>query len=261
MARRGLRGLALGYIALLLLLPLGSLFVRFFQDGMGVFWTELTRPAALHSLQLTFLVSAITTLINGICGTAVSFILARQTFPGKSVLNALVDLPFAIPTVATGLMLVLVYGPTSLIGSFFGELGIDIIFAFPGILLAMLFVTLPFTIRLVQPTLVQLQPEGEEAARTAGANGWQTFWLVTFPEIRRGIFTGCTLTFARSLGEFGAIIMVASNIPMRTQTAPLYVFSEFESYNYAGATAVSIPLALVSFAILALLEYGLKRKA
>ena len=260
LARHGLRGIALGYIALLLIFPLGSLFLGMVQDGAGVFWTELTRPAALHALRLTFFVALFTTVINGLCGTAAGYLLVRSNVPGKSFFRCIVDLPFAIPTVATGLMLVLVYGPTSIIGAFFQGMGIDIIFAFPGIMLAMLFVTFPFTIRMVQPILSELQPQSEEAARTAGANGWQTFWCVTFPEIRRGVLTGCTLTFARSLGEFGAIIMVAGNVPMRTQTAPLYVFSEFESYNYAGATSVSVVLAFISFTLLFVLGFALKER-
>jgi len=260
LARLGLRGMALGYVGLLLLVPLSSLFAQVLRGGVGVFWTELTRPAALYALRLTFVVSMITTVVNGVCGTVAGYILVRGTFRGKSFFNSLVDLPFAIPTVATGLLLVLVYGPTSIVGVFFQRMGLDIIFALPGIVLAMLFVTFPFTIRMVQPILVELQPESEEAARMAGAGAWQTFWWVTFPEIRRGVLTGCTLTFARSLGEFGTIIMVAGNVPMRTQTAPLYVFSEFESYNYAGATAVSIVLAVASFIALFLLEFVLKRK-
>ena len=258
--RHGLRGMALGYVGLLLILPLSSLFCQVYRDGFGVFWTELTRPAAFYALKLTFIVAGLTTLINGVCGTAIGYILARTTFSGKSFFNSLVDLPFSIPTVATGLMLVLVYGPTSIIGGLFRGMGIDIIFALPGILLAMLFVTFPFNIRMVQPILMELQPESEEAAKTAGASEWQNFCWVIFPEIRRAMLTGCTLTFARSLGEFGTIIMVAGNVPMRTQTAPLYVFSEFESYNYAGATAVSVVLAFVSFAVLFFLEYALKRR-
>jgi sulfate transport system permease protein len=260
LARHGLRGMALGYVGLLLLLPLSSLFVQVFRDGVGIFWAELTRPAALYALRLTFIVAGITTVVNSICGTLAGFILVRCAVPGKSFFNAVVDLPFAIPTVATGLMLVLTFGPMTIIGVLFRNMGIDIIFALPGIVLAMLFVTFPFTIRMVEPVLAELQPQSEEAAKTSGASGWQTFWWVIFPEIRRGILTGCTLTFARSLGEFGTIIMVAGNVPMRTQTAPLYVFSEFESYNYAGATAVSVVLALVSFTMLLVLEYYLKRR-
>ena len=260
LARFGLRGMALGYVGLLLILPLSGLFAQVVRDDVGVFWTELTRPAALHALRLTFTVSVVTTILNGVAGTLAAYILVRSAVPGKSFFNAVVDLPFAIPTVATGLMLVLTFGPTTILGVLFKRVGIDIIFALPGIVLAMLFVTFPFTIRMVEPMLTELQPQSEEAAKTTGASGWQTFWWVTLPEIRRGILTGCTLTFARSLGEFGTIILVAGNVPMRTQTAPLYVFSEFESYNYAGATAVSIVLALVSFTMLFILEYVLKRR-
>ena len=252
---RVLGGVALGYIMLLVVLPMGGIFVRSFQNGLTGFLEDVLQPAALASLILTIKVAFGAAVINGVMGLLAAYILVRFTFPGKSFLNALVDLPFAIPTSVSGLMLLAVYGTGSPIGRVLEGFGLSVAYEFPGIVLALLLVTFPFTVRAVQPVLETLDRSLEEVAFTLGATRWQAFWRVTFPSLIPSVLTGVTLTYARALAEFGSVVVVAGNIPLKTQVAAVYVYGEMESYNPRGATSVSFVLLIVSLLILLVLNY------
>lgn len=251
----GLRSLALGYIGLLIILPACAVLLGAFQKGIAVMWQEATLPQALFSLKLTFTLAVIIVLINLITGTATAWTLVRYEFPFKNLLNALIDLPFAIPTVVTGIMLVALYGPKSIIGGLFQQCGIEIIFDKPGIVLALLFVTFPFVVRSVQPVLVEMEREMEEAAQTLGATPLQTFVRVVLPTLLPSILTGAALSFSRALGEFGSVVIVAGNIPFKTLVAPVYVYGEIESNNVAGATSVALVMLIISFLILVAIHF------
>jgi sulfate transport system permease protein len=189
-------------------------------------------------------------LINTVMGTLTAYVLVTYRFRGKHLFNALVDLPFAIPTLVIGVMMVILYGPQTFVGAFFeDQLGIKVLFSTPGIVLALLFVGYPFVIRTVQPVLLQLEPNQEEAAHTIGASAWRTFLHVIFPTLRPAIVTGALLSFARSLGEFGSIIIVSGNIPNRSQTATVYIYTQVEAGNMQAASSISAVLLLVAFAV------------
>lgn len=245
---------ALGLFFLLILFPLVSLNRFAVREGFGVFWDRLKNPDAIAALRLTALIALAATAVNGVIGTAMAFILTRYRFPGRKAINALVDIPLAIPTVVTGFALLLLYGPLGPLGKFFGERNIRIMFSFPGLLLGHVFVTFPFMVRAVGAVLESVPRSGEDAARTLGAKEWQVFAFVTVPAVKDGIVAGAFLTFSRSLGEFGASIMVSGNLVGRTQTGPLYIFSRFNTGDVEGAAAIAIILALASFLILLLLQ-------
>jgi sulfate transport system permease protein len=246
----GLRLAALTYLLVFVAVPVLVVNAQGFRGGLETFWASLTSPVAGRALLLTLWTAAAMALINVIMGTLTAYVLVRYRFPGKDLLNTLVDLPFAIPTLVTGVMLVILYGPQSAIGGFFQkELGVRILFAPPGIVLALLFVGYPFVIRAVQPILLTLENNQEEAAKTLGASGWYTFRRVIFPAIRPAVISGGLLSFARSLGEFGSIIIVAGNIPSKTQVATVYIYSQVEAGKMQSASAVSVVLLLVAFAI------------
>jgi sulfate transport system permease protein len=260
----GLRCATLGYLAVMVLLPLTTLAVESARPGPSAFWRELTNPFAWHAMTLTFATALAMVLINAVMGTATAWVLVRCSFPGKGLVNALIDLPFAVPTVVTGLMLVALYGPTSVLGAFLTRQGWDIIYQKPGIVLALLFVTSPFVVRSVQPVLLEMDPAEEEAAMTLGAGPLTTFWRVTLPTLWPSILTGAALSFSRALGEFGSVVMVAGNRPLETKTGPMYLFGEIESGNTHGAMVVSVVLLACSLAILLVLnrlQHGAGRSA
>jgi sulfate transport system permease protein len=242
------------YFAALLIGPLAYLCMDAFGDGVRTFWAELTRPEALHGFQLTAEITGIVLLINVVFGTVTALVLARQRFAGLTILSGLIDLPFAVSPVITGFMLILLFGPGTLLGTFFGTLDIKILYALPAMILVTLFVTFPFVVRELTPVLQTIGTEGEEAARTLGANEWQVFRKVTFPAIRWGMIYGATLTVARSIGEFGAILVVSGNVLLLTQTATMHIYQSYVDFNYLGAYAVSVALLAVSFLILIVLE-------
>lgn len=248
------RSAAVGYVVCLILLPLSALGREVWVAGPGRFVEDVTQPQAFAALALTLEAAVVTTAIHAVFGTVSAVVLVRYEFPGKWVLNALVDLPFAVPTLVAGLMIAAIYGPTGILGAWLQDRGLAVLYEKPGIVLAMLFVTMPFTIRALQPVLMELEREQEEAAFTLGASPWTTFRKVTVPSVLPGLLTGVFLTFVRALGEFGAIVIVAGNIPMKTQVASVYVYGEIESYNPQGATSVSIVILLISFLALVLLE-------
>lgn len=249
-----LRSTAVGYVFFLILLPLLIIGEHSLANGLGRFLADIVQPQAAAALVLTLQAALLTTVVSAVFGTLSAIVLVRYTFPGRWFLNALVDLPFAIPTLVAGLMIAALYGATSNIGVWLKQGGMEVIYARPGIVLAMLFVTMPFTIRALQPVLMELERDQEEAAFTLGASAWTTFWQVTVPSILPGLLTGVFLTFVRALGEFGSIVIVAGNIPMKTQVAAVYVYGEIESYNPQGATSVSVVLLVISFLALMLLE-------
>jgi sulfate transport system permease protein len=253
--------MALSYLLFLILLPLSALVHDSFRQGMMAFIQSIQNPTALAALKLTVWTSACMAFINGVIGTLTAYVLVRYKFFGKSLVNALIDLPFAIPTLVTGVMLVVVYGPKGWLGGFFlRHLDWHILFEPPAIILALLFVNYPIVVRSVQPVLEELDYSEEEAAAILGSSRWRTFWDVVFPALRPAIFGGMLLSFARALGEFGSIVVVAGNIPMRSQTAAVYVWGEIESENRLGASAMSTLLLLLSFTLVIMVDWLQKRR-
>jgi sulfate transport system permease protein len=250
-----MRAVALSYLALMLIIPLLVIFQDGLSQGLTGLWEAITQPAAWAALMLTLRTSAIMVVINTIMGTLTAYVLVRYEFPGKSLLNALVDLPLAIPTLVTGVMLVILYGPQQPLGGWLERvLGWRVIFASPGIVLALLFVTFPFVVRAVQPVLLGLDRTVEDAAATLGAGPWTIFRRVTLPPLILPLTSGALLSFARAVGEFGAIIIVAGNIPLRSQTAAVYVWGEVESANRFGASAVSVALLTIAFTLVLVVD-------
>jgi sulfate transport system permease protein len=250
LGRYGLRFVALGYLALLLLIPVAMIFVRAFEDGIGTAWDSVTNPDALHAMYLTIVMVAIAVPLNTIFGVVAALLLVRTRVPGKALLNALIDVPFAISPVVIGLSLILVYGQDGWFGGWLTEQGIQIIFSVPGMVLATIFVSLPFVVREVVPVLQEIGEDQEQAARTLGANGWQTFWKITLPAIRWGVTYGVVLATARALGEFGAVSVVSGTVTGETQTLPLFVRQEFNNFNEVGAYTASLVLAVLALSTL-----------
>jgi sulfate transport system permease protein len=249
-----LRSFSFFYIGMLIVLPIIAISSEAFKGGLNSIWMNITSSQALSSLKLTFVTALLMVLLNVLTGTATAWVLVRYNFPLKNLMNALIDLPFAIPTVVTGIMLVALYGPKSLIGGFFGRRGIEIIFAKPGIILALLYVSFPFVVRAVQPVLHEMERDMEEAAITLGAGPFFVFRRVVLPTLLPAILTGAALSFSRAIGEFGSIAIVSGNIPFKTQVASVYIYGEIESYNPQGALGVSVVLLFFSFLILVLLN-------
>lgn len=256
----GVRSVAFMYLLVMLIIPLTVIFGDGFQQGITGLWQSVTEPVALSSLWLTLWTSAVMVLINSIMGLLTAYVLVRYTFPGKSLLNAIIDLPLAIPTLVTGVMLVVLYGPQQALGGWLdNQLGWRIIFAPPGIILALLFITFPFVVRTVQPVLLELDQTQEDAAATMGAGAWTIFRRVTLPALMLPLLSGSLLSFARAIGEFGAIVIVAGNIPFRSQTAAVYVFGEVESENRLGASAMSVVMMAIAFGLIALVNWLQRR--
>jgi len=244
------RYVALAYLAVLLIVPVSLILWRTFAPGFGAFVASITTPAAISALQLSLLVVAIVVPLNVIFGVPTALLLARNRFRGKSALQAIIDLPFAVSPVVVGVALILLWGTAGAFGFVENDLGFKIIFGFPGIVLASIFVTIPFVIREVEPVLHELGTDQEEAAATLGANWWQTFWRITLPSIRWGLTYGVVLTVARTLGEYGAVIMVSSNLPGKSQTLTLLVSDRYNRGAEYGAYAVSTLLMAVAVIVL-----------
>jgi sulfate/thiosulfate transport system permease protein len=253
--RWGLRVTAFLYLGFMVALPLATIIKSGVADGLPAFWEDVTNPTAFAALKLTLMTSIIITIINAVMGTLTAYVLVRFRFPGKGLLNTLIDMPFAIPTLVTGVMLVALYGPQRTVGAWLNAHGIQVIFATPGIVLALLVITYPFVIRAVQPVLMEVEKGQEEAAYTLGASKWTTFRRVVLPTIAPALITGSLLCFARALGEFGSVVVVAGNIPGVTLTAPVYVFGQIESQNQRGASAMSILLLALSFTLIVTVEW------
>ncbi|MBA3943851.1 MAG: sulfate ABC transporter permease [Herpetosiphonaceae bacterium] len=244
--RRLLIGLVVGYMAILILAPVAALFTGAFAQGLGAIFSALSDPDVLGAFWRTLLIAVIAVVFHAICGTALAWVLVRQRFPGRRIVNGLIDLPFAISPVVAGYMLLLLFGRQGTFGSVLDRLNIQVVFALPGMILATLFVTLPFMVRELMPVLQAFGIDQEQAAATLGASGWQIFRMVTFPALRHGFFYGLTLTFARALGEFGAVLVVSGGVQGRTETATVYVYRALEDRQYVGAYSAALVLGLLS---------------
>ena len=251
-SRLALRTVALGYVAALLVLPVGLVFWRTFENGVGPVVDSLTDPSVLHAFRITAIVAAWAVVLNTVFGVGVASLLVRHRFPGKRLLSAVVDLPLAVSPVVVGLALILVYGRFAPVGGWLEDQGVQLIFALPGMVLATVFVSLPLVVREVAPVLEELGLEQEQAAWTMGANRLQTFRRVTLPGIRWALAYGVVLTLARSLGEFGAVAVVSGRLVDKTQTVTLVVDERFQNFDPATAYAASVALAVVAVVILLL---------
>jgi sulfate/thiosulfate transport system permease protein len=249
-SKLGLRAVALGYLLLILLAPLGMVFYRTFQSGLHPVWQALSDPNTVHAFEVTLEATAIAVPLNTVFGILCGLAIVRRRFPGKGLLNAFVDLPLAVSPVVIGLALYLLYGRTGWFGGWLTGHGIQVLFALPAIVLATVFVSVPFVAREVIPTLRELGNEQEQAAATLGATRWQRFWLITLPSIRWAVIYGVVLTTARCLGEYGAVAVVSGRIIGKTETATLLVDDLMQNFNTAGAYAVSLVLATIAVLVL-----------
>jgi sulfate transport system permease protein len=236
-------GLALGYLSVIVLIPLAALAAKGAQGGWHHFWQVAWNPESKAALELTFGLSGAVVAINAVTGTALAWTLVRDSFPGKQLVNTLIDLPFALPTIVAGLTLLALYGPS-------GVVGVNIAYTRAGVLAALLFVTLPFVVRTVQPVLLELDHEMEEAAASLGANRFTIFRRVVFPHLLPALLSGVALAFARAIGEFGAVILISGNLPFKTEVASLYVFQRINSGDTTGAAALALLMLVVSFVVL-----------
>ena len=248
--RLGLRFVALAYLALILVGPLAIVFYRTFEDGFGPAWDALKTPETIHAFKLTLIITAIAVPVNTVFGIVCGLAIVRRRFPGKGLLNSFIDLPLALSPVVVGLSLFLLYGAEGWFGGWLDDHGIQVLFALPAMVVATIFVSLPFVAREVIPTLREIGDDQEQAARTLGASGWQTFWRITLPSIRWAVIYGVILTTARCLGEYGAVAVVSGRLQGQTETATLRVQERWESFDLAGAYAISIVLATVAILVL-----------
>lgn len=240
-----------GYLLLLIVLPVGAIFEQAFSGGWNGFVTEVSQPMALAAFRITIETGLLAAVMNTVAGTLMAYVIQKDKIPGGMALNAMIDMPFAIPTTVSGLMFIFLYGPNSPIGKWFLSHGVTIIYSPIAIVLAMVFVTFPYTVRAVQPLLEETHQGMEEAARTLGAGNFRVLRTILLPTIAPGILTGFTLSFSRAMAEFGAVVMIAGNKPMHTQVAAVYLYGLFENYDQRGAAAISV--VLLAVALLALL--------
>lgn len=236
-------GIAVGYLSLVVLIPLAALAWAAIGGGWSAFWAAVSSPEAVAALRLTFEVSAAAVAINAVMGTIIAWVLVRDSFPGRAAIDVLLDLPFALPTIVAGLTLLSLYGVN-------GPFGINIAFTRAGIVLALVFVTLPFLVRAVQPVLIALDRDMEDAAATLGAGSWTIFRRIVLPNLIPSMLAGAGLAFARAIGEFGAVVLIAGNLPFKTEIASVYIFGQIQNDNTAGAASVALVLMLASLALL-----------
>jgi len=243
-------GYTLLYLSLIVLIPLSAAFIKTTELSLQEFWHVVTAPRVMATYKLTFGASLLGALINGVFGLLTAWVLTRYTFPGKRLVDALVDLPFALPTAVAGIALTAIYAPNGWIGSLLDPHGIKVAFTPLGVVIALTFIGLPFVVRTVQPVLEDLEAETEEAAASLGANRWQTFHKIIFPAVWPALLTGFSLAFARAIGEYGSVIFIAGNMPMISEITPLIIITKLEQYDYAGATAVAVVMLVISFVLL-----------
>lgn len=248
-------GYTLLYLSLIVLIPLAATFWKTSALTWDQFWHTVTAPRVMASYRLSFGASFLAALINLFFGLLVAWVLVRYQFWGKRFVDALVDLPFALPTAVAGIALTAVYAPNGWIGQWFAPLGIKIAYTRLGILIALTFIGLPFIVRTVQPVLEDFDVEIEESAASLGANRWQTFWRVTLPMLRPALLTGFTLAFARALGEYGSVVFIAGNMPMKTEITPLLIITKLEEFDYPGATAIAVVMLVASFGLLLTINF------
>jgi sulfate transport system permease protein len=247
--RRVLITTVVTYVGFLILAPIVALAIGAFKEGLGAVVAALSQPDVIHAFGVTLLISLVVVVVQMVFGTIVAWVMVRDSFPGRKLINGLIDMPFALSPVVVGYMLLLLFGRNGLLAPVLTAFNIRIVFALPGMILATLFVTLPFMIRELIPMLEAFGVQQEQAAATLGANGWQTFWRVTLPALRWGFIYGLTLTFARALGEFGAVLVVGGGVQGRTETATLYIYRALEERQYVGAYSAALLLGLFSLAL------------
>lgn len=247
-------GFTVLYLSLVVLIPLSATYFKAATLGWSGFWHVVTEPRVLASYRLTFGASLTGAGINAIFGLLVAWVLVRYEFPGKRLIDALVDLPFALPTAVAGISLATLYSTKGWVGSYLAAAGIKVAYTPLGVVVALTFIGLPFVVRTVQPILEDFESELEEAAASLGASRWQTFYRVIFPAVLPALITGFALAFARAVGEYGSVIFIAGNIPMVSEITPLLIITKLEQYDYAGATALAVSMLLVSFALLLLIN-------
>jgi sulfate transport system permease protein len=249
-------GLTVVYLSLVVLIPLTALAVRPWEHGLAPVWAAVSSPRVLAALRLSFGASALAAAVNAVMGLLVAWVLVRSDFPGKRLLDAVIDLPFALPTAVAGIALTSLYAPNGPIGSLLEPLGIKTAYSPLGVVIALTFVGFPFVVRSVQPVLQDLDAGVEEAAATLGASSWQRTLFVILPAVRPALVTGVSLAFARAVGEYGSVIFIAGNLPLRTEIAPLLIVVKLEEYDYAGAAAIGLTTLVLSFAVLLAVNVG-----
>ncbi|MBJ9986874.1 sulfate ABC transporter permease subunit CysT [Acinetobacter sp. S40] len=247
-------GFTLAYLSLIVLIPLSAVFIKSFGVGWDGLWEILSSERILKSLQLSFGTALIAALVNVVFGSLLAWCLVRYTFPGKRLIDALVDLPFALPTAVAGIALTSLYAPTGWIGQYLTPLGIQVAYTPIGITIALIFIGIPFVVRTVQPVLSDIETELEEAASALGANRWQIVSRIIFPILLPALLTGFALAFARGVGEYGSVIFIAGNQPFKTEIAPLMIISRLEEYDYPAATTIAVVMLVISFVILLLIN-------
>jgi sulfate/thiosulfate transport system permease protein len=247
-----LGGLSVAWLTLIVLIPLAAVVTRSFDDGLSAFWDDVTAPQAVAAMKLTLIASLIVAAIDAVMGTLIAWVLERDEFPGKRVVNALIDLPFALPTIVAGLVLLALYGPS-------GPVGINVAYTRVAVIMALLFITLPFVVRAVQPVLMALERDVEEAAESLGARPWTIFRRIILPALRPAILAGVGLSFGRAVGEFGSIVLISGNLPYKTEVAAVLVYGQIESDNTTGAAAVSVVLLAISFLVLLGISFVARR--
>ena len=247
-------GLTMTYLSLIVLIPLSTLFVKTASLTWAEFWETVTSPRVLASFKVSLGCAAAAALINAVFGLLVAWVLVRYKFPGRKLVDAIVDLPFALPTAVAGIALTTLYASTGWIGRYLEPLGIKVAFAPLGIIVALTFIGLPFVVRTVQPVLEDLEAEAEEASASLGANRWQTFRRVIFPHVIPPLLTGFAMAFARGIGEYGSVVFISGNMPMKTEIVPLLIVTKLEQYDYAGATALATAALVLSFVLLLLIN-------
>ena len=242
--------ITLGYVVLLVVIPLLGLFAKTSTLGFRQFWSIVVEPRAVATYQLSFFTSLAAAAINGVIGLLLAWVLSRYTFPAHRLIDSLIDLPFALPTAVAGLTLASLYAPNGWLGRPLQFLGVPLVFSRTGVVIALVFIGLPFVVRTVQPVLEDLDPSVEEAAMVLGASSFRTFYSVVLPQVLPALLTGFTLSFARAIGEYGSIIFISGNMPMKTEITPLLIVTKLEQYDYAGATTLALVLLAISFGLL-----------
>jgi len=247
-------GFTMLYLGLLVLIPLSTIILKAAGIGWPQFWEIITAPRLIASYKLSFGASLLAATINAVFGLLVAWVLVRYSFPGRRIVDGLVDLPFALPTAVAGITLTTLYAPNGWLGQHLADLGIKAAYSPLGVVIALTFIGLPFVVRMVQPVLQTLDQEVEEAAASLGAGRWQTFTRVIFPALFPALLTGFALAFARALGEYGSVVFISGNMPMRTEITPLLIMTKLEQYDYAGASAIAAVMLIVSFVLLFLIN-------
>ena len=248
-------GLTVFYLSLLVLIPLSAVFAKTAALSWGEFWRVVTAPRVLASYRLSFGLSLLAALVNGVFGLLVAWVLTRYEFVGRKWVDAMVDLPFALPTAVAGIALTAVYAPNGWIGARLAPWGLKVAFTPLGVMVAMVFIGLPFVVRTVQPVLEALDPEIEEAAASLGASRAQTMGRVLLPSVLPALITGTAMSFARAVGEYGSVVFISGNMPMKTEITPLLIVTKLEQFDYTGATALAVVMLIVSFVLLLLLNF------